>query len=92
MPSPNHTDISRSIGHLEGRMEGLEKKIVDGFESIHAKIDAALGDHESRIRGLEQTQQEQHGAWRLLAVIGAISAAVGGLIAGFWNYIFGATP
>ena len=92
MPSPDHTDIYRSLGQMEGRMEGIENKITDGCESIHAKIDAALGDHESRIRGLEQTQQEQRGVWRLLTVIGAISAAVGGLIAGFWNYIFGATP
>ena len=92
MQSPNHSDIYHSLGQMEGRMEGIEKKITDGFESIHAKIDAALGDHESRIRGLEQTQQEQRGAWRLLTVVGAISAAVGGLIAGFWNYIFGATP
>lgn len=92
MPSPNHTDISRSLGQMEGRMEGIEKKITDGFEGIHAKIDAALGDHESRIRGLEQTEQERRGAWKLLAIIGAGVGALVGLIAGFWNYIFGATP
>lgn len=92
MQIPNHTDIHRSLGQMEGRMEGIEKKITDGFESIHAKIDAALGDHESRIRGLEQTEQERLGAWKLLAIIGAAVGALVGLVSTFWNSIFGATP
>lgn len=70
-------------------MEGLEEKIEDGFSSLHSKIDGALKDHEDRIRVVERIQTEQAGGWKLLTVIGAIAAAVGGVIASAWSSIFG---
>jgi hypothetical protein len=70
-------------------MEGLEEKIDDGFRGLHDKIDGALKDHEDRLRTVEKVQSEQHGGWKVLAIIGGAAATVGSLIAAVWANMFG---
>lgn len=84
-PQPNHTDIYRALGQIEGRMDGLEKIIAEGF----ADLKELLKDHDVRIKGVETFQAEQKGGWKLLTIIGAAAAAVGGIIASAWSSLFG---
>lgn len=88
--APTHHEIYRSLGQLEGRMEGLEEKITDGFQSLHDKIDSAFSDHENRIRTVEKVQEQQRGSWKTLTILGGIAAAVGGFLSGIWGYLTGA--
>lgn len=84
---PNHSDIYRALGQIEGRMEGLEKAITEGFD----RLSDLLSEHDSRIKAVESYQAEQRGHWKLLTLLGGAAAAVGGLIVSAWSHIFGAS-
>ena len=82
--SISHEDISRAVGRVEGnqdgfreRMDRFERMLNDGFE----KVGTALEKIDSRLKHIEDREQERKGAWKVIAAIsGVVSAAVAGLI------------
>jgi hypothetical protein len=78
MGQPNHTDLNRALGRVEGEMAGV-KESMDQIRSLLASIDDRLG-------ALEDKENQRKGA---LAALMVFSGFVGGLIAKFGAFIFG---
>lgn len=87
MQQPNHSDLQRSLGRVEGnqsameaRMDRFESLVKDGFE----KVEDALGTIDKRLAQIEQRESERKGAWKTLV---AIAAGVSGLVGYLVNYL-----
>jgi prefoldin subunit 5 len=78
MTQPNHQDLNRALGRVEGEMAGV-KESMDQIRSLLASIDDRLGT-------LEDKENQRKGA---LAALMVFSGFVGGLIAKFGAFIFG---
>jgi hypothetical protein len=96
MVEPSHTEINRSVGRLEGRMDALERLVTDGFRRIEGMLTEALKehkenteDHDGRLRKVEETQSEQRGAWKTICIIGGIAGVAAGLVGSLVGVLFG---
>lgn len=78
MNQPNHNDLSRALGRVEGEVSGV-KDGVNEMRSLLKSIDQRLG-------ALEDKENQRKGA---LAALMVFSGFVGGLIAKFGAFIFG---
>lgn len=78
MTSPNHADLNRALGRVEGEMAGVK----EGME----RIEGLLRSLDQRMGVLEDEKNQRKGA---LAALMVFSGFVGGLIAKFGGFIFG---
>ena len=87
MQQPNHSDLQRSLGRVEGNQSAMEAR-MDRFESLvkdgFGKVEDALGAIDKRLAQIEQRESERKGAWKTLV---AIAAAVSGLVGYLVNYL-----
>lgn len=96
MVEPSHTEINRSVGKLEGRMDALEGLVKDGFREIKGMLSEALkkheekaDEHDERFRKIEETQSEQRGAWKAVVAIGGVVGVLAGLAGSMIGVFFG---
>lgn len=72
MEKENHDEILRAIGRIEGRMEGLDTKMTEGFSRINGR----LGKHDDAIAALISTEDQRKGKSEITGgVWGFITAA-----------------
>lgn len=66
-------EITRAVGKLEGRFDGLEQRLDERFAALGASLEKHVkedGDVEKRVADLEQAR------WRAHGFIAAVSAIV----------------
>jgi len=78
MNPPNHTDLSRDMGRVEGKQDAMGARL-DKIEDLLERID-------SRLARLEASENKRKGAVGALMLFAGF---VGGLVAKFGALIFG---
>lgn len=64
-----HDQIMRSLGNLEGKVDGINERLD--------KLNGSVARHEKSIQGLDILNAERKGAWKVTAVVaGAVSTFI----------------
>ena len=78
MTQPNHDDLQRSLGRIEGKQSAMEERVgrferlvSEGFE----KVEGALERIDKRLGEIEARESERKGTWRILATLGGMIGA-----------------
>jgi len=71
------SEVQRSLGNIETKVETISTDVADLKKSVLV----GHQDHETRLRTLEDTRQQQKGVWTFLGIIVAIAFSVAGFIA-----------
>lgn len=78
MNAPNHSDLYRGLGEVEGRLGAMEDRLE--------KIDGALERIDARLARIEGTESQRQGAFKFGQwVAGIVGAAVALIIQHFWK-------
>lgn len=72
----SRVDFARQLGHLEGRLVGLERK-VDGFEQ---RVEGKLTIIETKLDQLSAALYLGRGGWKVLTVLAVIASVIAGFI------------
>lgn len=86
MTAPNHNDLQRSLGRVEGtqeamklRMDGLEEVVKEGFketgEGFHA-VKQSVDELRKSIEKIEQRESERRGAWRVIVPVVTVLSSI----------------
>jgi hypothetical protein len=71
----SRVDFAHQIGHLEGRLVGLERK-VDGFEQ---RVEGKLTAIETKLDHLHAALYLGRGGWKVITLLAALVAAMVGV-------------
>lgn len=71
--APNHTDLARDLGRLEGEMASVK----DSLDRIEAAMSKGFEDIGKRLTQLEAKENQRKGALALLMVL---SGVIGGAL------------
>lgn len=84
MPAPNHSDLSRALGRVEGDIAAVK----DGFDRLETAVREGFGKVDERLAKLEAKENQRKGA---VAALMVFSGFIGGLVVKFGAFIFGST-
>ena len=82
MNPPNHSDLNRALGRMEGNQDAMGARL-DRLEQI---IEAGFAELRKEIAELKATENQRKG---VIATLMVLSGAIGGLVAKFGAFIFG---
>lgn len=82
MQQPNHSDLSRALGRVEGDISAVK----DGFDRLETAVREGFGKVDERLAKLEAKENQRKG---VIATLMVMSGAIGGLVAKFGAFLFG---
>lgn len=81
--------MMRLVGHLEGRVDGLEKQnshLRASISDLRASIDHRLTDMETSLQDIKDLLQQGKGAKKAIQILVAIVAGVAATISWFFGF------
>jgi hypothetical protein len=77
--APNHTDLHRDIGRMEGRLDAMEDRLSK-IEAIAERIDGRLANIEAR-------ENERKGVLWTLSILAAVIGGTAGYVGAIMGHL-----